>query len=427
MLRKKVWILCTAMAAVFFCALKTHQTLAQSVPDTSATTTDASSGSLKSEVDDLNAQVKAKQDNVKQLDGMIANYEAQIAQQEASSTSLQNEVTLLNDQISKKQLDIQRTNLELDSLKLEIQSLDAQISLSNKQVATEKDQASELVRQIRQSDDTSPLEVLITKRSLSAFFDRVDELKRLEGNLTDAIDRLKTTTASLQDTEKSRTARRQDLADQTIQLKKDQLSLEAERNFKQSLADETKNQETTFQQALFQVKEEQQAAQDEIANIQGSLKDKLDTSDSALARGVVLLDWPVNPSRGITAKFHDPTYPFNNLFPHPGVDVRAYVGTPVHAAAGGYVAWNKKGRLYGNYVMLVHPGNIATVYAHFSQFLATPNTYVNRGDVIGLSGGMPGAPGAGLSTGPHLHFEVRQDGIPVDPENFLPPSGADEE
>ena len=419
--------MCTALAAVFFCALKIQMTSAQTVSDTNAVTTDDTSSSLKSEVDDLNAQVKAKQDNVKQLDSVIANYEAQIAAQEASSTSLQNEVALLDDQISKKTLDIQRTNLQMDSLKLEIKSLDAQVSIFGKHILDEQDQAAELVREIRTSDDTSPLEVLITKHSLSAFFDRLDELKRLEGNLSDTLDKKKIAKVNLEDVEKSRVARQQDLADQTVQLKKDQLSLEAERNFKQSLADETKNQETTFQQALFQVKAEQQAASDEIAKIQGSLKDKLDTSDASLARGVVLLDWPVNPSRGITAKFHDPTYPFNNLFPHPGVDVRAYVGTPVHAAAGGYVAWNKKGRLYGNYVMVVHPGNIATVYAHFSKFLATPSTYVNRGDVIGLSGGMPGAPGAGLSTGPHLHFEVRQDGIPVDPENFLPASGADEQ
>ncbi|MBU1630090.1 M23 family metallopeptidase, partial [Patescibacteria group bacterium] len=89
-------------------------------------------------------------------------------------------------------------------------------------------------------------------------------------------------------------------------------------------------------------------------------------------------------------------------------------------AAGGYVAWNKTGRMYGNYTMIVHPGGIATIYAHLSKFIAKPDTYVERGDVIGLSGGRPGDPGAGLSTGPHLHFEVRQDGIPVNAENFLP-------
>jgi murein DD-endopeptidase MepM/ murein hydrolase activator NlpD len=171
---------------------------------------------------------------------------------------------------------------------------------------------------------------------------------------------------------------------------------------------------------LYEVQAQQQSTADDVATIKTKLKDKLDNLDQALARGDVLLDWPVDPTRGITCKFHDPNYPFKYLFQHPGTDIRASVGTEVHAAAGGYVAWNKLGRMYGNYTMIVHPGNIATVYAHLSKFMAKPDTYVDRGQVIGLSGGMPGQPGAGLSTGPHLHFEVRQNGIPVDPENYLP-------
>jgi murein DD-endopeptidase MepM/ murein hydrolase activator NlpD len=111
---------------------------------------------------------------------------------------------------------------------------------------------------------------------------------------------------------------------------------------------------------------------------------------------------------------------YRNLFEHPGTDIPTPVGTAVHAAAGGYVAWNRTGKQYGNYTMIVHPGGIATIYAHLSKFVAKPDTYVDRGDVIGLSGGRPGDPGAGLSTGAHLHFEVRQNGIPVDAENFLP-------
>jgi len=98
----------------------------------------------------------------------------------------------------------------------------------------------------------------------------------------------------------------------------------------------------------------------------------------------------------------------------------APVGTPVRAAAGGYVAFNRTGKQYGNYIMIVHPGGVSTVYAHLQRFAVSPDTYVERGDIIGYSGGKPGDRGAGLSTGPHLHFEVRQNGIPVDPMQFLP-------
>jgi murein DD-endopeptidase MepM/ murein hydrolase activator NlpD len=70
--------------------------------------------------------------------------------------------------------------------------------------------------------------------------------------------------------------------------------------------------------------------------------------------------------------------------------------------------------------MIIHANGLATLYAHMSRLDVVQDQYVTRGQVIGLSGGRAGSPGAGFSTGPHLHFEVREDGIPVDPYKYLP-------
>lgn len=385
-----------------------------------AQTADTAGDPLKQQVDELNAQVKEKRSRVKELDTIIANYKDRILQQETKQASLENEVLLLDNRIAKIQLDIERSKTEAEALQLEINAIETDIDVQTRRIAKEKDFAAEIIRRVRAMDDVSPLEVLLTKKSLSAFFDRLMEIKQLEGNLADTMEKVKTIRQNLQDRKKDMDAKRLALVEENKRMKREQINLEAERGYKTSLAAETALQQSEFERALYELRQQQQSAADDITSIESALKDKLDSIDESLARGDILLNWPITPVRGVSAHFHDPTYPFRNLFEHPGTDIPTPVGTPVRAAAGGYVAWTKRGRLYGNYIMIVHPGNIATVYAHLSRFIAKPDTYVDRGTIIGESGGRPGDPGAGLSSGPHLHFEVRLNGIPVNAENYLP-------
>ena len=73
------------------------------------------------------------------------------------------------------------------------------------------------------------------------------------------------------------------------------------------------------------------------------------------------------------------------------------------------------------YVMIVHADNFATIYGHVSAVYVEPDQVVQKGQTIAAIGGLPGTPGAGrFTTGPHVHFGVRLNGIPVDPLIYLP-------
>ncbi|OGL73086.1 hypothetical protein A3E39_04290 [Candidatus Uhrbacteria bacterium RIFCSPHIGHO2_12_FULL_60_25] len=375
---------------------------------------------VKDDVDELSGEIKNRQERVKELDGMIGNYRSRIDKAKSETQSLENQLVLLENRIKEKELGVERAKTEIEALTLEVRLIEQEIGVQESRISKQKDLIADLVRNINANDSVTTFDVLLSEDSLSGFFARLEELKKLQRDLGNMLERVKAVKSNLEAKKEERSTKQKAVEAEKSKMKREQLALEAERNYKTSLVGETKSKETEFERILYELRQQQQVTASDIAELEVRLKDKLNSVDEALARGDVLINWPVDPSRGITAIFHDPTYPFRYLFEHPGTDIRAPVGTPVKSAAGGYVAWNKTGRMYGNYVMIVHPGGIATVYAHLSKFKARADTYVERQELIGLSGGRPGDQGAGLSSGPHLHFEVRQDGVPVDAENFLP-------
>lgn len=115
-------------------------------------------------------------------------------------------------------------------------------------------------------------------------------------------------------------------------------------------------------------------------------------------------------SGGITSGFGMRFHPILHRYRmHTGVDFAASSGTPIRAAAGGEVVMASYMRGYGNTVVIDHGGGVTTLYAHCSALLVREGQTVRQGQVIARVGS------TGLSTGPHLHFEVRQNGTPVNP------------
>ncbi|MSR87541.1 hypothetical protein EXS70_05265 [Candidatus Peribacteria bacterium] len=133
----------------------------------------------------------------------------------------------------------------------------------------------------------------------------------------------------------------------------------------------------------------------------------------------VSLYWPVEPALGISAYFLDTGYKQRFKVEHYAIDIPVAQGTDILAAGDGIVTDVVDHGLGYNYITINH-GGYATVYGHVSEFSVRPGQRVRLGDRIGKSGGMPGLPGGGSSTGPHVHFGVYVNGSPVDPLRYLP-------
>jgi murein DD-endopeptidase MepM/ murein hydrolase activator NlpD len=369
---------------------------------------------------DLQNQAEEKKLEIEKIQKKLEVYQQELETKRQQKLSLQNELEILSNKIQQLELEIKKVNLQIDSTNLEIQSVLLQILDKEEMIKKQKEQLAELIRTIHRNDQKGYLEILITNKNFSDFFDEASQLGEVENNLKKSLDEIKILKQELETKKADLEAKGQELNKLKDELDQRRAQLDSQETAKTYYLVETRKSEKKFQSLINQAKLEQQKINSEIVSLEKTIRQKLESSGKEVASTGHFI-WPV-PQNTITAYFHDPDYPFRYIFEHPAIDIRAAQGTAVKAADSGYVAKVKDGGAKGySYIMLVHDNGLATVYGHVSKIYVSTDTYVNQGDIIALSGGLPGTSGAGaLSTGAHLHFEVRLDGIPVNALDYLP-------
>jgi murein DD-endopeptidase MepM/ murein hydrolase activator NlpD len=150
---------------------------------------------------------------------------------------------------------------------------------------------------------------------------------------------------------------------------------------------------------------------DEISkSMESQIRDFQNKSRTALGSGKFI--WPAPGT--VTSEFG---YRFHPILwkrkYHTGLDISAPMSTPIVAADTGVVIFSGRNGGYGKMIAIDHGAEMSSVYGHCSELLVTVGQTVTKGQLIAKVGS------TGLSTGPHVHFELRKDGIPVDPMNFL--------
>ena len=116
----------------------------------------------------------------------------------------------------------------------------------------------------------------------------------------------------------------------------------------------------------------------------------------------------------VTSPYGYRDHPFTGQWElHKGIDYRANVGTAVRSCSNGKIFAYGELEDYGKYIIIQHRNGYTSLYGHLSRIEVAKGQIVDEGDIIGRSGN------TGLSTGPHLHFEIRKNGLPQNPENLL--------
>lgn len=384
-----------------------------------------SENTKKSEVDILNDQIAAKKKKIEEIQKSIDAYKSKINETQIKTISLKNQVNLLDNHITQVNLDVQATEEKLDTLGLQLKGLELSIAEKNIIIERQKRILSELIRELRREDGKKMIEIMAAYSSLSDFYDRVNRVQKLEYDLGKTTKTIRLAKAELETKHEATVETKQDYEETHTELESKKSNLQNQINHKQDLLSETQASEQKYKTLVSSLKTQYQQTENEIAGIESQVRKKLAEQQKKKPEKFDVdsgeLSWPVS-SRRVTAYFHDVSYPYRQVFEHNAIDIVASHGTAVRAAASGYVARAKQCTTAScySYIMLVHSNGVSTVYGHLSALKADEEQFVTRGDIIGYSGATPGTVGAGpFTTGPHLHFEVRKNGIPVNPLGYL--------
>lgn len=369
---------------------------------------------------DLNKEIAWKEDRLEQLQKEIERHRESIIQAQGRAKSLERLIAVLDDRIAKKRLEIEHVITEREEVELEITATKLETDVARQRMARRQQLLRALLTDLRRVDGQPTVQIVLANASVSEYFRYRNQLAQLQGNVGRLLRDVRNERELLEATEERLAERKEELRALTERLEVEQSDLADEQDARERLLTTTRSSERRYQDILAANRAEAAAIDAEIVSLEARVREQLAAIDEQFGRdGRVAFSWPV-PNRGITAGFHDPEYPYRHIFEHNAVDIRASQGLDIRAPAPGYVAKTKDNGYGYSYIVIVHPGGFSTVYGHVSCSKVQEGTYIERGDSLGCVGGRPGTRGAGpWTSGSHLHFEIRLNGIPVNPLNYL--------
>ncbi len=313
--------------------------------------------------------------------------------------------------------------LQLESIFNSLQQLEATIIDTENEYNNKVALLKERTRAMYQLSDYTTLQMFIESDDLLSFLNMqsyYNVMIEKDQALIEEVQNLKTDLEIKKKTQiENQTSYEQLLAEKEALITK----LQNNEDYLSSLSDTTKAmidkleaQEEEMDQESKEleskIKELQEEEERKKASSSSSNNNSASGNQSSYEGGKLL--WPSAASTYISSyfgmRFH-PIYHYMRM--HNGIDIAAAGGTNILAAESGTVIEATYNSGYGNYIVIYHGNGISTLYAHSSRLIASVGDYVTRGQVIALVGT------TGNSTGNHLHFEVRIDGTPVNPLDYL--------
>ncbi|MCC6731463.1 MAG: peptidoglycan DD-metalloendopeptidase family protein [Chthonomonadales bacterium] len=373
-----------SLLAVAFCAV------GQASPTSRTTAGRSTAGALHRKLGSVRTQIRSKRDRIRQT-----------RRQERSITR---QIESVEGRLLRTEGRLARSKARLKAISSERKAVARRIYLAEARLAGRRRILGSRLRAAYMRGRTSYVQVLLRSRSLHDYLSRsyyveriVESDKQLMAGIESDRRQLAADRARLEAREREQAALRRELEEEHARYASDV-------DLKRDLLSDVRETREALEEALDQLEDSSREIEARIRAVQQTPR----------GRARLLRSWTgsfIRPASGpITSSFGMRYHPIlHRSRMHTGVDIGAGYGSSIHAAAAGEVIMAGYMRGYGNTVIVDHGGGVTTLYGHCSALLVSEGNGVSQGQTIARVGS------TGLATGPHLHFEVRHGGTPVNP------------
>ncbi|NLP43478.1 MAG: peptidoglycan DD-metalloendopeptidase family protein [Peptococcaceae bacterium] len=350
--------------------------------------------------DDLNEAIRKQQEILKQQN----NAESRLNNLTVKADQMEKQIQQLTQQVTAAELDLQKKEKAYADAQQRVIIIQAEVAEKQQELDNRQEALRKRVKAVYEDGQVNYLEVLFQSTDISDFLSRLEYLGYLVENDQNILADIRVQKEELDKKEIELVAKMEEAAKLKIEAEKAKEYLAATKSQKEiALLENKKDQEAL----LIQIEKLEKDSKELEAKIR-----ELQKQNSGINGSVSI--WPTPGYQYITSPYGYRIHPITKQRRlHTGADIGAPHGAKIISAGAGIVIYSGWYGAYGNAVIIDHGNGISTLYGHMSSRAVATNAAVVPGQVIGYVGS------TGWSTGPHLHFEVRQDGVPVNPMTYF--------
>lgn len=354
---------------------------------------------------DIESQLRAKEAEMKQIEQRLQYQRYLLSRNKRETTQVLADIAYLDREIDLTEQELQAVTSQLELANQLLAEKTQELQKAEKELAEQNKLTNERVRATYENGTVGYLDVLLSATSFGDFISRLEYLKDILNYDLNLLQEMEIKRADVQAKKEELEGKKAELAALQVRKQQRQQLLASRQAERSRQLEKLKQDRALYEKAENELEAESQRLARELASLKSAYEN---------LQGNGIFKWPLPGYRTISSPFGWRIHPVlkTRRF-HTGIDIPAPTGTPVYAAEKGKVI--KAGWLagYGNAIIIDHGGGYTTLYGHNSRLLVSVGQEVEKGEKIALVGS------TGWSTGPHLHFEVRKNGEPISPWEFL--------